>query len=105
MADEFHFSIVDARRSVDRIQDELRKAGPTVPRAGREARRYTVQSDSRPEGAVDTALHRFNMGETVAETATDSAGCCSTPPALATPALGAESRQAPRLSLRPARAG
>jgi hypothetical protein len=25
MADEFHFSVVDARRSVDHIQDELRK--------------------------------------------------------------------------------
>jgi thymidylate kinase len=25
MADEFHFRVVDARRSVDRIQDELRK--------------------------------------------------------------------------------
>jgi dTMP kinase len=25
MGDEFHFRVVDARRSVDRIQDELRK--------------------------------------------------------------------------------
>jgi len=25
MADEFHFRVVDARRSVDKIQDELRK--------------------------------------------------------------------------------
>jgi len=25
MADEFHFRVVDARRPVDRIQDELRK--------------------------------------------------------------------------------
>jgi hypothetical protein len=25
MADEFHFRVVDARRSVDRIQDELRR--------------------------------------------------------------------------------
>jgi hypothetical protein len=25
MADEFHFRLVDARRSVDRIQDELRR--------------------------------------------------------------------------------
>jgi hypothetical protein len=25
MADEFHFHVVDARRTVDRIQDELRK--------------------------------------------------------------------------------
>jgi dTMP kinase len=25
MADEFHFRVVDARRTVDRIQDELRK--------------------------------------------------------------------------------
>ncbi|HKB12171.1 MAG TPA: hypothetical protein VKD69_16030, partial [Vicinamibacterales bacterium] len=25
MADEFHFKVVDARRPVDRIQDELRK--------------------------------------------------------------------------------
>jgi len=25
MADEFHFRVVDARRSIDRIQDELRR--------------------------------------------------------------------------------
>ena len=25
MADEFHFRVLDARRSVDRIQDELRR--------------------------------------------------------------------------------
>jgi hypothetical protein len=25
MADEFHFRTLDARRSIDRIQDELRK--------------------------------------------------------------------------------
>jgi thymidylate kinase len=25
MADEFHFRVVDARRTVDRIQDELRR--------------------------------------------------------------------------------
>jgi len=25
MADEFHFRVVDARRPIDRIQDELRK--------------------------------------------------------------------------------
>ena len=33
MADEFHFRTVDARRSVDRIQDELRRQVAGVPRA------------------------------------------------------------------------
>ena len=44
MADEFHFRILDARRSVDRIQDELRKQVGGVPRAGREAVELTTVS-------------------------------------------------------------
>ena len=32
MADEFHFSVLDARRSIDQIQDELRRKVPGVSR-------------------------------------------------------------------------
>jgi dTMP kinase len=34
MADEFHFRVVDARRTIDRIQDELRRQVDAFSRSG-----------------------------------------------------------------------
>ena len=70
MADEFHFRTLDARRSVDRIQDELRKQVAAFLERDRISRRngiYTRRNspETRP---------RYGSGDAAAGSAVDGAG-------------------------------